>query len=221
MMRSDAGYTLLEMLAAIAIIALMSVPMASGMEFGIRTWQDAHVKVSEQERIMLVRARLTDWMRGAHPVDVNRVAGVKSYPVTGDEATLSFMTAIHPDPVRDSLYRVTLRLSEGGALQAGVMPDHAQYEDGAEETWFDLLAGVDAVRFSYLDGVDAGGSFIWASEWQERISMPQAFRMDLDFADDKQGWQTVTVRPVISEQAHCVPLPGRIPVECMTGAGAG
>ena len=217
-MRADDGFTLLEMLVATAIMALMAVPIASGLNLGLTQWQAAHLQVSEHERTMLVRARLADWIEGAYPLDPIRTPDVTTDAMTGDSETVTFVSAIHPDPTRDALYRVTLRLNEDGVLQAGVLRDFEQHQPLAADTWFDLVEEVDAVDFGYVDGVDAGGDLILLDEWTgDDRPLPDAVRMEVTFKDGAPRWQTLFAVPAISERAYCTPFGD--PIECLNGVG--
>lgn len=202
MLQSDAGYTLLELVVAVALIALMSVPLALGVQFGIRVWSDVHTEVSTQERIYLVRQRLREWVEAAYPFDVSRHASPYVYPFVGQESTLTLVSSVHPDRRLDALFRTTLRLTDN-QFQVGIVPDHRSYETNEPSQWTTLLIGVEEVELSYLDTLDADNP-VWVPAWSGKQTLPAAVRVRLSFVEAAREWPDLVVPIVLTQWSHCI-----------------
>lgn len=201
MLRADDGYTLLELLVAVALIAMMSVPLALGIQFGIHAWSDIHTEVSEQERTFLVRQRLKGWVEAAYPFDVTRHASPYLYPLSGQQSELILVAPVHPDPRVDALYRTEFRLNNND-FQVGIVPDHGSYVIGDPNEWTTLLSGVEELEFSYLDALDPDNP-IWISSWSGRRDLPVAVRVRLSFSEQGREWGELIAPIVLIQWSHC------------------
>lgn len=217
-MRSEDGYTLLELLVAVAIVAMLAAPMAMSIELGIASWRNTHDAVSVQERDFLVRDRLRVWLSGAYPHDVNRRSDVRRNPMSGTQETLTFVSAVHPDPQYDVLYSVSLSI-EGGNLVAEFAPDHTAYQIDRAFNKAILLGNITALELAYLDHETDPSNPIWIDDWQDRYYLPAAIRVKLSFAEDDRVWPDLIVETVIEEWSHCAF--DEVSRKCRTGADAG
>lgn len=200
---ADSGYTLLELLVATAIMAIATVPLTWGFKLGVGTWRDVHRQTSERERIYLVRERLQNWLGAAYPLDVNRKPGAPLYPLVGEEKSVSFSAPIHPDPTKNELYRVELRLSAESVLQMAMIPDTQALDFPTEVEWYNLVQDVSSLNLAYLDSVTPAGELVWLSSWQERYYLPRAVRVSVEFHDSSLSWPDMIVTPQLEEWAFC------------------
>ncbi len=197
-MRSEAGYTLLELIVALAVISLITVPMAMSLEFGVAAWRSLHNDISELERDVLVRQRVQYWIENAYRSDSTRQESEIQYPLVGEGQAISFIAPLNPDPRFDSFYRVRLEM-EGTHLIMRILPDHASYNIDAAYEQTSLLSGVDFVEFKYLEpDIDA-----WTGSWAGG-KLPSAIRMRLSFTDKNRSWPDLIVSPRREQWAHCI-----------------
>lgn len=218
MTRLDEGYTLLELLVAVAILSLMAVPMALSIQLGIHSWQTTHDAVSVQERDMLVRQTVANWLEAAYPFDANRKPGQRLFPFEGTPSSVNFASSINPDPRSDARYNVTLELAED-KLEAHIALDHLTHFPDRSSTTVTLLEGVEDVVFSFLDGETDPSNPVWVSDWQSRFTLPRATRMHLSFSGADRVWPDLIVMPAISEWSHCAF--DEVSRTCRSGEGAG
>lgn len=197
-MRSEAGYTLLELTVAVAIISLITVPIAMSLEFGVTAWRHLHDDISQFERDVLVRHRVQDWIENAYRSDSTRQEGEIQYPLVGEGQSVSFIAPLNPDPRFDNFYRVRLEM-EGTQLIMRILPDHASYNTDASYEQFQLLSGVDSVEFTYLEQ----DSDVWMSSWAGN-TLPSAVRVRLSFTDGDRSWPDLIVSPRREQWAHCI-----------------
>jgi len=216
---NEQGYTLLELLVAIALMTLMIVPLSGGVKLGLDTWQFSHEQISIGEKKYLLRLRIRDWLAAAYPLDMNRRPSNIVYPMVGTTEELTFSAAIHPDPSKNELSRLMLRRTTEGVFQLGLKPDAAALDPVQEMVWHDLMEDVASIEFSYMEGLDQQGSAIWLTNWEAQAQLPAAVRLKLDFGGEDKTWVPLIARPNIDEWAFCVldPVSGN----CRTGEIAG
>lgn len=106
---SEQGFTLFELLVSVAILSLLAVPIAGGINLGLKTWIDVHEDAEAQEKMFLTQERLSSWISNAYYLDVSRNGLQSEKMLVGNSDSIEFSTAIHPDPVLGNLYRTKFR----------------------------------------------------------------------------------------------------------------
>lgn len=200
MVSDEFGYSLLELLVAVAIIALAAVPLSQGLTTGFRTWENVNSDTSDLDRIFHTRKRLRSWIGSAVVHDPLRKGSGLDYSLVGSPRSVSFSAAISPDGRNDQLYQLTLGVGESSNLQMSILPDHSN-EDDAIQSELTLLTGVSDLTFEYLDG---SNSFVtWLPTWSDRIDMPSAIKIKLTFIDGASIWSDLIVPLRTEEWSHC------------------
>ena len=205
----DEGFTLLEMLVAVAILALLTVPISASISIGLSTWSDVYETSERQEKVFMARARLADWLRSAYPLDASRRSFQAENLMLGSEGRLEFSTNIHPDHQRDGLFRIQMEFQEGRLL-VRTQPDFSYVDD--TEAWDEtiLLEGIDTFNTSYMHGVAANGTPDWETEWGGTVDtahLPKAIKIELNLEDQNLAWPELIVPLVVDERSYCHFLP--------------
>lgn len=196
-MRDDGGFTLLEMLIALAILALAVAGLTMTFSFANSTLRRTTGELEAIAALQSMRMTMADAL-GQTVTMRNTIAAY------GDETSLTIY-ALGPRGLGTSRalkttfrYDRTRQLLE--ALWESDAPDHTLVQH-------ELLAGVEALSFSYLQ---ASGD--WSSRWEPGTSV-QLVRVRADFADLPGRWDNVfAVRPVNaadcrnSKESPCRPL---------------
>lgn len=202
-MASDDGFTLLEMLVAIAVVSLMAVPLAEAIRTGLYAWSETHERTEQSQRIHLAHDRLRGWLQNAYPAYYDRVPGGMS-PLEGTATELQFITALNGDRRADDFHRATLTLSADATLDILAKSDHAYPDSPCDADDLDcsratLLRSVSSVTLAYYDS-DAGA---WRDDWQGRVHLPDAIRIGLEFQDSTSVWPDLVVRLERDQWSHC------------------
>lgn len=198
------GYTLIELVVALAVLALSSLLMAQGVRFGLRAWGSVDRRLSRAEAVAETQQLLRGRLSQTYPY--MQQAGAKPYALIGQATELSF-SAPGPHGLAGEMlrYRVYLdRLGNAGALkitwQADSGPGEAMTSSQTDET---LLQGVKSATFEYFSRGDQGqGS--WMPSWRDRAELPLLVRLNLQFEAGAAGdWPALVIRPRITMPAEC------------------
>ncbi|UTW58735.1 prepilin-type N-terminal cleavage/methylation domain-containing protein [Kordiimonas sp. SCSIO 12603] len=216
--QDEQGFSLLELVVAIALLALISLPLYSGVSYGIRVWSFTHQELEDTERQYLMRAMIARWFERAYPFDVLRAPGDIIYPLEGTLESVSFTAPIHPDSRRDQLSRVTLSNQEG-QLVLEVSGDHAVYSSDVSSEKVVLFDGVESLNFAYLaTDVNSRRNEQWQNSWLENRQLPSAIRLVVSFTDPDVKWSELVVPFKVTERAFCQPDTGETDQRCRDGS---
>jgi general secretion pathway protein J len=199
---NSSGFTLIELVVALAVLALASLLVVEALRFGLRTWDSVSDRLARAGAVSIAQEVLRDRMTQMYPG-----APGPSGPVQGQAGEVSF-TAPGPHALagRYLRFRIYLdRMAGGGALTLAWQPtDPRSSSDGlpaaGEEV---LLQGVDQVAFDYFAraGSDHGS---WTSSWTNPAKLPLLVRLRLHFSKGGEAdWPDLVVRPRIDMTAAC------------------
>lgn len=183
----QAGFTLLELIVAIAIFAVMAAMAYSGLASVLTTRELTDARSSELKNLQMA---LSVMQR-----DLTQVVPRKSRDEYGDaqlavmsggiapDTLISFTRTGRPNPgdvPRSYLLRVGYRLEDENLIRTvWVRPDQAPGDTGYEAT---LLEGVNDVQIRYLNGKDKE----WHEDWPPLnasdgfLELPIAVEITLD-----------------------------------------
>ncbi|MFP3945092.1 MAG: prepilin-type N-terminal cleavage/methylation domain-containing protein [Alphaproteobacteria bacterium] len=201
---SRAGFTLLEMLVAITLLALIALVLTGALGFGARVWETGE-RGSERTRVVAVQRLLFQWLQQAEQM---RMPGEDDAPLRGvfeGNPLAVRLIGVQPGiglPGGYYLSEVYLRESEdGGALvlrRRFVQPvedglvDAAPDENTGEERV--LLDNVAAVDFAYFGRETAASDPAWLESWGGRLDLPALVRIRLRFEEgDGRDWPELIV----------------------------
>ncbi len=210
MMRRSLGFTLLELLVALAVFSTMAALAYGGLNSVVKTRTE--LVAQQQAFAQLVRA-VSMLQRDLGEAAARPIRGNYGEPLpalAGDSATLEFTRTGYANPQaqqRSHLQRVVYRLDQA-TFQRGVYPalDRAP---GTQVSYSDLGDGVKSIRFRYLDITNR-----WSDSWPPANftrpdSLPRAveFRLDTkDYGELTRIVELVSTPPLMA--ADAAPQPG-------------
>ncbi len=178
----DEGLSLLELLIALALMAIIAAGLSQSLGLGIRVWETSQ-RIDEPEEALILRARLRGWIERAEPP--NRLLPFDN-EFTADQDGFSFLTlAPTPHMPEAAAMRVSITRSPDGLIMMLTYLD-----DFGEplETDTRKLSESEPL-FSYFDDAEPG----WVPEWQEKSYLPALVKIEVD-SDD---WPEFTVSPLL------------------------
>lgn len=204
----ERGYTLIEMLVALAVTGLLAAMLLSGLSsangFISRTAQRASGGDAVYEAQRMLRTRV----EGLRPV-IRLDSMEPTVDAQGDEASFSFQGP-PPDAAQpDAPWRYRLQTTADGAL----MLYHAssldrRYDFGAPGAtgWQGqrVIDNVAAMRISYFGRDPISNGRRWQTRWFRRPQPPDLVRISVRFRDgDDRLWPDLVIRPRATINTAC------------------
>lgn len=203
------GFTLLETVVALTLLAVMLGMLFAGLRTGLRAWDAGLARAERADHLLLavgfVRReleaafpwRLKDPMavRLAFLGEGERVRFVSSRPAQLGAGGLAFVSfAFEPARGGERNGRLVMRRAFAAANEA----DLASLEEAQP---FTLLEGVTAARFSYFGAPNDVTAPAWADAWQALQRMPSHVRVELELGERRLEPLVVALR--LGEEAGC------------------
>lgn len=184
-MTKRAGFTLLELLMALVLLALIGVGLASALQLGTQVYSRSQtLGVNAQE--VAARAQLRRMLASATPPSL-----LTPFPkaFTGSETSLSFVTltslgfARHAAGIRVDLTQSGVKLS----MTLTLFDD-----DGTtlETLPYELARGLNNLEIKYFAGDPEEGE--WLEEWTDTARLPKLVSITAD-AGSNPFWPEFTV----------------------------
>lgn len=197
----DAGWTLLEMLVAMALLALTTALLAAAIS-GARTGFTALERRTSDSRSEAVQTHLRHAISQMRPL---RPAGApETGPLIEAAATsLGFVSSYSPAGQFGGIYFVQLGLqarSDGyfdlfetrSLFRTAAQPGTAAtIQPGIRSP---LLPAIADIRFQYYGQAEEGEPPSWSTSWTARTKLPQLVSVQINFPPgDRRSWPTFVV----------------------------
>ncbi len=202
MTRQD-GFTLIEMLVSLSLLALLSLLLFGGMRFGVRAWDRNAAHGAGMDDLRVVRGLVQREIESAWPAYVVTDPVHPVVDFEGDGRTMNFIAPQPQAADSSGRARVTFATARQGRHLALVMRLRPELAAGGESS-DTLLSNAAALRFSYY-GSPAGGTPSWRGDWPKSSRAPILVRIHVDFAKgDGRIWPDLIVAPRIEADSGCV-----------------
>ena len=166
MTRQSRGFTLVEVVIALTIVATLLVVLFAGLRVGLAAWQRGDERSQALERARSVNQIVTRTLAGAYPY---QAAAIDREPARllfeGERERVAFATTVPPFPSADpvAFTAVTLAMTSGAqgglALTQKVLPNGKPFDPALRPVFVD--GAVTRIRFRYLK--ERNGE--WTDRW--------------------------------------------------------
>lgn len=205
--RERKGFTLVEMLVALVLLAIMALTLAGSINHFSLLGSRGGVAAAHAQRIVAVEESLRRLLSSAKA----------QRGFDHDDGHLYFaggrsrLVWLAPMPGRDGITRLHwLRLrSDNGRLVLDYRPfmrgdDRVRFtRNGRLEADFSnarqsvLISRLGSFSIRYMEQIRLGEKEIWRRDWQAREALPAL--IDLRLGDDKGEWPSLIIRPRFGE----------------------
>lgn len=198
----DRGFALVEALASLVIVAMVSLMLIEGIGTGRRVWERFDKSAGAADRLIGAQSLLRDRVGQLFPA----TAYDQTPPYVdfdGTQNALAFLAAPamaeRPAPLR----RYRLFLAPSGDLVLTSVSDAAAAPDRRPVAEV-LLTGVGSMDIAYFGGDAADPAPSWRESWRREPKPPQAVRIRLAFPPgDRRWWPDLIVRPMPTVGSDC------------------
>ena len=195
---AEEGFTLVEMLVSLALLALAASLVTQTFAAGRRTASHVEASALRVDEVAAAQDLLRDRIEHLF-ADAKFSSTSISVDLAGHAHDLEFVTS-EPDLARASaLQRQRLALTPDGDLTLVSRPDGPSTAFSAP---ISILHGVRALVIDYLPPGSAGP---WRSTWIDQPTPPALVRMRVRFSEaDLRVWPELIVRPTVTIDDACV-----------------
>lgn len=190
------GFTLVEMLIALSLTAMLAVMILAGLQTSSRIWRRSTAAAEEIERMAFAHGFLRRVIGGAYPRLKPDGAGAVDF--SGEATSLEFMGPVISGVSIAGRARLRLAVIKEGETEALMLTMLNESTAGAEPIEETLISGARRIRFSYR----ARGSDEWVEDWSSEPALPALVKVEV--ADGRMShWPPLIIRPSIGADVDC------------------
>lgn len=204
------GFTLLELLVALALLALMSSLLYGTLSLSANSWDRGEAKAQQASDMRLTEEFLRQALTAQHPLRLHKVQEQPLY-FQGARDSLAF-AGVLPGRAGGGIYYFKLAVtsaadSKSKLTLARLIPDYAAtaLPDFSDAEASVLAEGIAELRLSYF-GRDADANVAstptWRDQWDDPQSLPLIIRVDVKPAVGAP-WPSLIVEPRLAPEAGC------------------
>lgn len=171
----DCGFTLLEMLVALVLLALAAALLPGTLQLGVRG-MTAGTTLDAREGGAAARHFLATRLSEAQPKFHTRAAGSVRLDFEGTAEAVSFVAPAAASDRVHGLVRYRLGVHDG-ALAVSIFDAEAEKDAQAARTQH--LAGVDALSFRYFGRKAKDERAAWHQDWRGERVLPRLVEFTL------------------------------------------
>ncbi|MGQ0674478.1 MAG: prepilin-type N-terminal cleavage/methylation domain-containing protein [Rhodospirillales bacterium] len=199
MNRCQSGMTLIELVVALALLALIVGGLAAVLGAGVSASASVEARAQGDETLRVAQTTLRRYLGQARPVKW-RAGAREQIGFVGEAQALGFTAVMPPWPGAGGLYRVRVAIEDrpgGKALvlrRAPTAGERMDYNLDAAADAAVLAEGVSALRWSYWGVEDGARAAAWRADWRGQRHLPRLVRLDLQFADPRApAWPPLVI----------------------------
>lgn len=208
--RAQRGFTLLELVIALMLLALMSGVLYGALGYAGRSWDGGEAKAEATASMRLAQQFLRAQLEGQHPL---RMRKMPEYPLlfAGTRDDLRYAAPLPARITGGGIWYYHLAVVKDDGRSRLVLERLVPDVDASAPPEFDkadrsiLADDIAEVRIGYF-GRDPGASVAtaptWRERWDDRQRLPLMLRIDV-VPVRGQPWPTLLVAPRQAPESGC------------------
>src|SRR5262245_1051817 len=196
----ETGFTLIEVLVSLTLLALLLSLLAGGLRYARSTW-DATARLDQLADADMAETFLRARLAEAMPLYEQQKAGTVRALFHGTGDTMSFVAPAPNGPAGTGLYRYTLEAGGGTGrgrrtLVVKLVPHLPWISDSALERppeQYDLMRNIRSVSFRYFGRGELRGEPAWHAVWPRTDAMPNLVEIAITRDDNEGGPLSLTI----------------------------
>ena len=190
---SQAGFTLVELLVAIAVLAMLMGLLTTGVRMAVRSFEAVQREADELSALERAESTIVRYLSRARPV-IAPFEDIREIRVdfSGDAESLTFR-AFLPAALGGWEARLVLAVAEAEDGGRVLVLDVEGMEGVPEAERFALLDGIEEVEIGYLDPAEKRDGAEWSPDWHDRATLPDLVRIALRREDEPRPLPAIIV----------------------------
>jgi general secretion pathway protein J len=201
-MHRDAGYTMIEMMVSLVILASVFLMIISGIGTTRRVWERSDAKAASIDAVVGAETLLRTKLTNAFP-QTKFDASAPYVDFIGANDKAQFLSYASGGEGRQALRRFALFVDDQNNLVLSSISDVAAKTVAPNNLV--LMKGVESVSIAYYGPLANGTGTGWQPTWESRPRLPDLIRVQVEYPqDDQRVWPELIVHPSATTDSLCV-----------------
>ncbi len=201
----DAGFTLVEVLVALALFSLLAVLLFDNLKFGVQAWRSGSARAESFQRELAAQDVLRRLIGNLYPMMLGEGAAQRRIDIDGQAESLEFLSDAPAVSGGAGRFRFKLfadRRRDGVDLVLQSRPELAVKQD-TERTL--LVSDIDRIELSYAARATGDANAAWTTSWKDQSEAPGLIRLRvLMRPGDAHHWPELVIAPRVQADVACV-----------------
>jgi general secretion pathway protein J len=199
----EAGFTLIEVLIGVMLLAMLATLIASGTRIAGRAWNSAERQSSEIDDMDAVQGLLRRTIARARPAFAAADPADMTVAFRGEPDTLTLVSAQPGTQDNGPWMRERFFVGRSGSTRALFMSWQSAGATPVGEAR--LLDHVAMVRFAYFGPPRPGEASAWLEQWTDRDRLPELVRVAVERdGGNLSAWPELVVATRVTGNGGCV-----------------
>ncbi len=205
-----AGFTLVELIVALVLLALMASVMFGSLSLAARSWDGGEAKVDQVSAMRQTQEFLREQLSAEYPLRMRKMAELPLL-FAGERDEIRYAAALPSRVIEGGVYFFRLAVARADdksqlVLERMIPDASALQEPDFREAKRSVLAdGIAELRISYFGrdarSTDAEGP-TWRDRWDDRQQRPMLVRIDVK-PEKGAAWPALIVEPRRAPESGC------------------
>jgi general secretion pathway protein J len=208
--RNQAGFTLVEILVAMILVALLSTLIFGGVRLGAQAWTKVEHRTADFTDIDAVQDVLRQTIASAYPAFASSDLTNRTVAFDGDQGSMHLVAPLPAAIEAGVLARERFFVAQNGATHALFMAWRLDLPSSDEATPLPenkvlLLDHVRTAQFDYFGRRDDREGPIWQDSWRGRRVLPEMVRLRMERDDPRlASWPDLVSEPKATATPACL-----------------